>query len=168
METIDLAAPAPAKSSVATDTFDEADASDVRATSTSTGFATTRELVHDPSLQAEIDQLVQASMQLTILDDGTQLIAPTMDREAEGRRGYPLYQKLAAHISDDDAIALLRHENGAVRAYMADYVRSKMPGRARELLTPLYNDPTILSTPQGDRGYNTTVGAWASGRWPHR
>ena len=136
------------------------------------GWHTTEELVSDPAVRARVAAFVAVSITLTIRDDGTQVIGPVFEGTAvgygaEASKERKAFHALAAIMSPADARALLRHENAALRVFVARYLMRTMGAESSELVAPLRTDTTPIGTIDGCKGGSATVASLVAGGPPY-
>lgn len=125
-------------------------------------WATTSELVAEPAKRTRVDAFAAKTMKQGIRPDGTFGIVPTVEGPAIGEDGkkselFASHRELAASLSREENVALLRHENPAVRAYFASHVGATMRAEASSALYALLADESSVLTVEGCVGRPRTV-----------
>lgn len=138
------------------------------ATSTG-GWSTTAQLNLDPATRKKVDALAALTLHQGPRRDpnaqggwSTGLV-PTVMAKMTGDDGqrtpeWNAFADLEKTISDDDAKALLHHEDPVIRVYFAGHVARTMEADAPALLYPLLLDNTEVHTRSGCIGEISTVG----------
>jgi HEAT repeat protein len=125
----------------------------------------TAELIRDPEMQKKVDDFAVLTLEQMPSAEDTIALMPRVDSEGTGVGGsksaaYAAYEDLEATLAPADAVALIRHESPAVRAYFSEYVIFNI-SNGPMILYSLFGDTTPIETLNGCLGKNTTVADYA-------